>query len=83
MDSVLLGDGRFDSPAKSTTFVVSNLLSEVVNLKMEGEDTTKKLTEIKNRMTSPKNIAYTERPNKSLILAKRVSKKRFKRGPFK
>lgn len=64
--------------AKSTTFV-SSLLLEVVNLKAKGEDTTKKVTEIENRLTSPKNIAYTERPNKSLILAKHVSTKRFKK----
>ena len=58
---------------------VAELLKEVVECKQAGEKINQKVLEISDRLKSPTNIAFNERPNKTAILEKHSKLKRFKK----
>ena len=62
---------------KSYEFI-DKIIEEIVERKVQGQDIKTKSSELTNRLKSPKNIAYTERPEISSILAKHDAIKRFK-----
>ena len=64
--------------AKSVDFVY-RLLREVVERKLEGANIYTKVDHIENRLKSPTNIAYTDRPETSAILEKFNMMRRFKK----
>lgn len=61
---------------KSHDFIYS-LLQEVVDRKLEGVNLTLKTSELTDRLKCPKNIAFTDRPEKNTILEKYHKMKRF------
>lgn len=64
--------------AKSYDFV-KTLLTEVIKRKEKGEKINQKASELANRLVSPKNIAFTERPERQLVLEKHFKIQRFKK----
>ena len=64
--------------AKSFKFV-ERLLTEVVERKKSGEKINTKASDLQNRLNTPTNIAFTNRPDKSIILEKYNKMKRFKK----
>ena len=48
-------------------------MEEVINRKQKGEKIDIKASQLANRLTGPKNIAFTERPNTKDILEKHYS----------
>ena len=61
---------------KSYAFV-DELVMEVITRKQEGERISEKFENLKDRMEGPKNIAYVEQTEKSVILKKHRKNKRF------
>ena len=64
--------------SKSFSFV-NTLLREVLSRKEKGENLNQKVSELVGRLVSPKNIAYTERPQKQSILEKHYTIQIFKK----
>lgn len=63
---------------KSIDFI-HELVASVVARKKNGECTTTKAAKLQHRLKSPQNIAFTERPDKQIILEKHEKIKRFKK----
>ena len=63
---------------KSFSFV-NTLLREVLSRKEKGENLNQKVSELVGRLVSPKNITYTERPQKQSILEKHYTIQIFKK----
>ena len=63
---------------KSFSFV-NTLLREVLSRKEKAENLNQKVSELVGRLVIPKNIAYTEKPQKQSILEKQYTIQRFKK----
>ena len=63
--------------AKSFQFI-NCLVNEVVERKKGGESINTTVNNLQNRLMGPTNIAFTDRPDKSIILQKHNVMKRFK-----